>query len=84
MLLATEPTLLATDRHPGSYVAGPVSGLLVDLGRVLAEIVAGVLDVITGIFQMTSELLAGFFTGLGSINESSGAPAATPREKTAQ
>jgi hypothetical protein len=58
--------------HPRRYVAGPVYGLLIDLGGVFAEIAAGVLDVITGIFQVTSKLLAGFFTGLGSINESSG------------
>src|ERR1700688_647380 len=58
--------------HPRRYVAGPVYGRLINLGGVFAEIVAGVLDVITGIFQVTFELLAGFFTGLGSINESGG------------
>src|ERR1700730_13011244 len=64
---------IAGDRtHPRRYVAGPVYGLLIDLGGVFAEIVAGVLDVVTCVFQVTSKLLAGFFTGLGSINESGG------------
>jgi hypothetical protein len=37
-----------------------------------AEIVASVLDVITCVFQVPSKLFAGFFTALGSVDESGG------------
>jgi hypothetical protein len=64
---------IACDRtYSGRYIACPVFGLLVDLSGMFAEVVAGVLDVVTCIFQVTSELLTSMLPGLRSIDESGG------------
>ncbi len=70
MLLAAELTLLGHRTDPRGYVAGHIFGRLVHPGGMFAQIVTGVFDVITGIFQVTFKLLTGFFPGLRSINKS--------------